>query len=525
MDFYNQSRRMFTGILLLLVLFLSLTFNVRPVAAATIVVDTENDNQTAGDGYCTLREAINNAKTHSDTTAGDCIAGESGVNTITLPAGTYTLDSQIPTITNSEIVINGANAETTIIQASECNPVTLPGGCTPATHRFFYLSVGSNLTLNNLTLRHGSAGYGGAIISYSGTLTITNSILTGNLGNATNSKGGAIYIDVNSTLDISDSTISGNSSGQFGGGIYNLDGTATVTNCTFEDNISTTYGGGIYTSGTLEVSGSTFYENESNYGGGINNGGSAGSTTIISNCSFEANNATNRGGAIENKETVTVTDSTFFANTASNNGGGIYNYIGAYADISTSTFVGNDAVAHGGGIYSTSSAEIHVTNSTLSGNIAGEEGGGIYTYNTSYTYLTNVTLSDNVASTNGGGIYNDGFLEFINTIIANSTGGDCDTLTAPGNILPSSTHNLVEDGTCGADYSGDPMLDVLADNGGPTQTHALLEGSPAIDHGSLAFCPATDQRGVSRPIGGGCDIGAFELEGVLVYSYLPLVLR
>ncbi len=113
-----------------------------------------------------------------------------------------------------------------------------------------------------------------------------------------------------------------------------------------------------------------------------------------------------------------------------------------------------------------------------------------------------------------------------NTIVAANQGKNCD-LIAP---LTSLGNNLSSDTTCAAALTaaGDrnnvaPVLGPLRNNGGPTLTHALLWGSPAIDGGSNAGCPATDQRGVARPQRGTCDIGALEFNGRLLYA--PLLLR
>jgi hypothetical protein len=130
--------------------------------------------------------------------------------------------------------------------------------------------------------------------------------------------------------------------------------------------------------------------------------------------------------------------------------------------------------------------------------------------------VTNSTLSGNFAAS-GGGIHNDtgGTATLKNTIIANSvSGGECaGSLVSLGNNLDSAN-------TCGLGVAGDlsntnPKLGPLQDNGGPTLTHALLEGSPAIDAGDDSAAPATDQRGVSRPQGAASDIGAFELEDII----------
>ena len=94
--------------------------------------------------------------------------------------------------------------------------------------------------------------------------------------------------------------------------------------------------------------------------------------------------------------------------------------------------------------------------------------------------------------------------------------------------IGTDTNNLADDGTCGSATNGNPNLGPLANNGGPTPTHALLEGSDAIDTADAGICAASpvdgeDQRGVSRPQGGGCDIGAYEKD--LSYLFLPLILK
>ena len=107
----------------------------------------------------------------------------------------------------------------------------------------------------------------------------------------------------------------------------------------------------------------------------------------------------------------------------------------------------------------------------------------------------------------------------MNTIVADSTSGaDC---VNPGTLF-TNINNLIEDGSCSPAVTGDPLLLPLADNGGSTHTMALGDGSPAIDAGDDAACEATDQRGLSRPQGTHCDIGAYELE--LYTVYLPLLL-
>jgi hypothetical protein len=179
--------------------------------------------------------------------------------------------------------------------------------------------------------------------------------------------------------------------------------------------------------------------------------------------------------------------------------------------ITNSTFSNNSAGSWGGGISNFNTAII--TNSTIANNSANSgSGGGAYNFYGTLTLINN-TFSGNSAAS-AGGIYNNqyGTLNFANTIIANSpSGGDCVSVATIG----TNVKNLVEDGTCSPFLNGDPNLGPLADNGGPTQTMALLAGSRALDAGDNATCVAApvnnlDQRGVVRPQGASCDIGAYE---------------
>jgi predicted outer membrane repeat protein len=162
---------------------------------------------------------------------------------------------------------------------------------------------------------------------------------------------------------------------------------------------------------------------------------------------------------------------------------------------------------------------VTITNSTVSGNTSGTQGGGIY--NDDALTLTNSTVAGNTATAEGGGLYNAFTTTLLNTLIAGNTGTSPDLensgfgLTASYSLIGSSTgHGITTDPTTGNQVGVDPKLGPLADNGGPTRTHALLAGSPAIDKATNTGCPATDQRGVTRPqpAGGVCDIGAYEAQ-------------
>jgi CSLREA domain-containing protein len=181
--------------------------------------------------------------------------------------------------------------------------------------------------------------------------------------------------------------------------------------------------------------------------------------------------------------------------------------------------VADGTLASGSGGAIINIGTVMVLNSTFSGNSASLGGGAIDNIGT--LEVTNSTFSGNSSATNGGGISNgDGDTATLsNTIMANSpSGGNC-----AGTITDGGGNLEWPDASCGfATPSADPNLGPLQDNGGPTQTHALLAGSAAIDAAVSCPPPTTDQRGVSRPQGSACDIGAYEVE-VLVDTTPPTV--
>ena len=214
---------------------------------------------------------------------------------------------------------------------------------------------------------------------------------------------------------------------------------------------------------------------------------------------------------------------------------------GSTVTLTNSTVSGNNAGDGGGGIRN--SGTLTLTNSTVSGNNAGEDGGGIYDFlGTANSFNSTITGNRSDADLNGtgigGGVHNaaGATFTFQNTILAGNsetlrvgnffvaTTGECD-----GTII-SSGNNLMENydtSRCtvtGNPLLADPKLGPLQNNGGPTQTHVLLAGSPAIDGGNPSGCRdslgallTTDQRGFPRPADGNnnsvaaCDIGAYEL--------------
>lgn len=252
-------------------------------------------------------------------------------------------------------------------------------------------------------------------------------------------------------------------------------------------------GGGILNRGVLMLNDSTVSGNTCSgigYGGGIDNGGNM----TVNNSTISGNRG-GFGGGIGNSglRTLTVNSSTISRNTASLAGGGIFG----------------------------SAATLTVNNSTISGNSTNERGGGIVA-NAFTTIISSSTISGNTSAFDGGGgiFVNSGTTTLQNSIVANNpSGGSC------RGAITSNGYNLSSDNSCNFHQTGDlnntnPLLGPLQNNGGPTQTEALLDGSPAIDSGNPSGCTDgqghllnTDQRGMPRPDredSGGCDRGAYE---------------
>ncbi len=345
-------------------------------------------------------------------------------------------------------------------------------------------------------------------------LTLTRGKTTGdNTSNENVHSGGGIRFDSSGTLTLTGSTVSGNSTaGSFarGGGIYTNLGVVTLTGSTVSGNSTAgdrAFGGGIYA----------------------------------------------RSGA------VTLTSSTVSGNsTAGTNsdGGGIYTNSGAVT-LSSSTLSGNKTEgpgAHGGGIYTRSGA-VTLTGSTVSGNrVTGSnsDGGGVMFLSNEFNIFNSTITANSAARASGGlgrpnGIVSIKKLTIHNSIIAGNTAASNPDFTAPSNPgdleVRSSLIGINQGTTLTASATADaqgnlvgalnaiiaPRLGPLQNNGGPTQTHALLPGSPALDAGNANLLPGglnTDQRGSTRVLdlrdisnatgGDGLDMGAVEMLGVSI---------
>lgn len=372
--------------------------------------------------------AINTANANGEADTINLASG--GTYTLTAVNNTAYGPSGLPVITSS-VTVNG-------------NGATIERSTAIGTPNFRILYVGytptsGDLTLDLVTIRGGQTFYYGGAIMNHGTLTVTESIITGNYSY---DGGGGIYTSV----------------------------TAAISNSVISDNISTYYGSGIFNEwGTLMLTDSTVSGNSSG--------------------------AYRTGGIVNVVGHVTLINTTVSGNTAGAEGaGGIFSWLsGATLTLINSTVSGNTGSYYAGGIRNSSGATLTVVNSTVSGNQDINNGPG---------GITSDTINPSLK----------------NTIVANNSPSDC------GGVMTTMGHNIAGDASCGLAGTGDlnstdPMLGPLADNGGPTHTHALLPGSPAIDAVPIADCTDSygntitmDQRGVSRPHGTACDIGSYEAE-------------
>ncbi|WP_420642600.1 Calx-beta domain-containing protein [Candidatus Leptofilum sp.] len=456
------------------------------------------------------------------------------------------------------IHISGATTNVTLNSSSVfSNSATTNGGG-------IYLQSGALALQNSEVVTNTAVADGGGVYTLRGSITIDNSNVNYNVSD----RAGGIFVNQTSAnLTLNSGEISFNVANTVtdsfhGGGIFIGAGSATINNGEIRNNLAFRGGGILVSGGSVTINGGQIIDNESNYGGGVYvreesglltiNGGEITQNRSIASIfgggglyifqghiimnggEVSANTAVNDGGALEIGDALgrfSLNDGEIYSNSAGNMGGGIYAAEGTLA-INGGTIHTNNSIADGGGIATgigsqttiqnaallTNTATITssggaiknggiltMTNVTLSGN---EAGSGAGLANTDTAVLTNVTLSENTANTSGGGLSNSGggTLTVGNSIIFGNTGGaECSgSITSAGN-------NINNCGLAGSGDSGsDPLLQPLALNGGDTLNYALGALSPAIDNGNNATCPATDQRGNLRPVGGVCDSGAYE---------------
>jgi hypothetical protein len=417
--------------------------------AATVTATNGDDS-----GPGSLRQAILSAA------SGDTVNVSPSITTVTLTSGELMIDKNL--------TITGPGANRLTVQRSTNAP------------EFGIFRISSStvtVSISGITISHGSAVLGGGGILSAGVLTLTGCTISDNF---TGGFGGGGVMNDNGTMTITGCTISNNIEGvareAAGGGVLNENGTMTITGCTISNN---------------SASASDFGGPLTSEGGGISNdsGGSLTITnsTISDNTCFAYNfdpflpAATSAfGGGIANSSSLTITNCTISGNSAAADG---------------TSF---EDTGYGGGI--SNGGDLQITSSTIAYNSASGDigvGGGINGFEPTTTDSSIIAL--NTATTGGPDYFtNGGDLE--------STGYNIIGNSADAVINAQPTDQI---GTPAAPI--DPLLDPLADNGGPTLTHGLQSGSTAINRGDPA-APPQDQRGYSRL--GVPDVGAFEFDGI-----------
>jgi hypothetical protein len=367
------------------------------------------------------------------------------------------------------------------------------------------------LEIVNNSLMNNTASSGGGGIDNKGIVTITNSGISGNSVTGVSNGGGGIANRSFGQFSLTDCSVLNNTA-HTGGVIYSISAFgSSITNTSIHQN-SATQAGGVFVQfeGGLSMFNSKIFDNiATSDGGGVVNF----SKLNIAKCILERNKSNASGGAIYNGVELTITDSTLSENVATFDGGGIF-ASGKSTVIMKSTLNGNIANRTGGSIYN--KTNMTISNSTLSGNASNDDGGGIYNLGGSTLTLTNCTITANRADRDGdnfgdgGGVLSSGDgtgsgkVILFNTLVSGNFKG-----------LGSNTSDFKGpfDASSGINIFGGVPLGPLANNGGPTQTHALLPGSPAINAGNNTTGVATtDQRGLPRIVDGTVDIGAFEVQ-------------
>ena len=457
-------------------------------ASTTITVDSNGDGVATAanctDGIpnnCTIRDAA------AAAVDGDTITFDSSITNITLTNGTITTQSvnitgpgaESLTITTTgatgaydlfliegtgDVVISGLTVTKNRIDARNHGPFTLDGvtisGSTGSYGGALGLYSSGALTIFDSTFENNTATYGGAIAIENGQdAAISGSTFT---NNHAQQSGGAVHTDWSNDITITNSLISGNTSGNGGGALElkpgNLNAVITIADTTIDSNHSDTYGGGLDADQTVNINNTTVSNNSANAGAGLNFGIT---NATINNSTISANTAAYGGGGvfINADSSIVINQSTITANIAN---GTTINYGGAGLSIGSDTTV------------------VTMSGTIVSGNTAGVAGSADFGL-----YTTDPTATGSFTATN-------------------SLIGEADS-----RVTINGTDNVT---------STDPMLGALADNGGPTKTMAPLTGSPAINAGpnQVATFPDNefDQRGTgfARVVGGLVDIGAFEIQ-------------
>jgi CSLREA domain-containing protein len=435
-------------------------------AAATLTVNTTKDVLVPGPGKCSLREAIEAVDVPSRRTTCGAAGGRS--NSLVLAPGRYALS--IPPAGADDNTSGDLNVTTTTpltITTEGTRGAVLDGGSLG--DRVLTVERGATVTLNGLTITGGHAAAGTSGTVDAGCAAGADGLNAGAGGNG----GGIANLG---TLLLEMVTVTGNTAGAGGAG-----GNGAGAGCGGGNGGQGGDGGGIYSQGRLSVTDSTIYANHSGAGGV---GGRGDSSTIVPGADGTGGQGGFGGGIYSTASALTVTNSTLFGNFAGAGGagggvagtggaggsGGAVAVVGGPSELRSVT-VADDGIGAGGA---------HGATGGLPG--ADGLGGGVF-----------------VQSADG--------MRLQNTIVASTLGTGCD-----GSAVANGGGDLSYGATGCPGRHGNPKLGPLKDNGGSTETMALGRGSAAIDGVPRrgGDCPAADQRGVRRPQGRACDIGAYE---------------
>lgn len=515
----------------------ALALAAAPASGASFAVDSVADAHDANPGngicatavgQCTIRAAVDENN-----------AGASGQDVVNVPAGDYQYnDFNGPIQVGDDVRILGAGAGKVAIHPN-------------SSAQLFAVAAGAKLDLRGVTLRDGDGSNGGAIFN-AGELLIVDSVLVGNGNETGGTSGGAIYTtgpltlvesrlgglvaaqsnlasagkggaiwapaSASGTITLVDTVVVGNradsaSGGAVGGGIGVASSGVAVRllNSTVAGNVARTTanglgseGGGIATVGELELTDSQIIDNESR-------------STL---------GGANVGGGIAARGNLGIDGSTIDGNYAQTSGGGLWFAAGPSFNsgtVTASTIVTNQAQQQGGGAFV--ARPLSFENSTLTANVttgALSSGGAVNVADTGSAFFVHTTVAGNISAA-GDAIYtkappSGGWFDPVilrASIIEGAPGELCGINFAAAPIA-SFDFNVVSDTSCNLDQAHDlPGTDAdvasLADNGGPTKTHAIAKSSPAYNLLGSFACSATDQRGVARPQFGACDAGSFEI--------------
>jgi predicted outer membrane repeat protein len=479
----------------------------------------EVDPSTDCEGRLEPLEPSGEVRTVGDGTAASCTeqALHDAVAAVSAAEGGGTVNFDCGGAHTIELSSSVHVANTMILDGG--GEITLSGG---GNVRVIELDNYVDFVVERLTIRDGYVPAGaenesgaGLLHPWFGTLKVIDCVFENNHSASLEHDvgGGAIYAGGLTEAIISGTTFA-NNSGSTGGAVLNRSTNLRVVDSVFVDNRATTWadsgqygnGGGLYIDRMwlddpidFVICGSVFERNHAKvHGSALFSYNLEGSGAVIDRCSFIDNDmADSEGGGTgsvyHEGVPLTLVNSTFAGNSTGAHAGGLFLGGGTDAQVSNCTFVANETPGNAGALWA-GNGEVQVFNTTFADNRA-DYGPVIFKGQEGAVTLTNVILANN-------GTDNE-----FSALACHETFAD-----GGGNVQwPEVKNNGNPDTPCTASITfADPLLEPLADNGGPTSTVALAPGSPAIDAGVAAGCPATDQRG--EPRDDACDAGAFEVQ-------------